>query len=167
MIKRRVWLARHVSVVTWPSKDSPDVDSLHISSSLASLIWNSKASATNYWNSRAYTACIDIEVTPSERANEAALLKKRRELIDNGTDRKAIKIRNNTLIVNERPLGIAVDSTFQHFPLLSDFLPASSNHHTVSLLASHLLLMTHQKVTPLLLFLIQPLIPSCLIITLT
>ena len=45
---------------------------------------------------------IKPDLTPQERQKERLLLKERRSLIDNGTERRYIKIRNDSLYLNNK-----------------------------------------------------------------
>ena len=53
------------------------------------------------------------DLSPEERLWEAALLKERWNLIQGGTDRKLIKIRNNLILVSGKVHGRVVNSVFQ------------------------------------------------------
>lgn len=55
---------------------------------------------------------IKADLTRSERAIESLLLKERRSLITSGIDRKLIKIRGNSIFVNNKRHGKATESTF-------------------------------------------------------
>ena len=56
---------------------------------------------------------IKPDLSPEERLWEAALLKERWNLIQGGTDRKLIKIRNNSILVSGKVHGRVVNSLFQ------------------------------------------------------
>ena len=56
---------------------------------------------------------IKPDLSPEERLWEAALLKERWNLIQGGTDRKLIKIRNNSILVSGKVHGRVVNSVFQ------------------------------------------------------
>ena len=51
-------------------------------------------------------------MTKTERLTESTLLKERRALIESGTDRRDIKIRGNSLYVNNRKFGTANELNF-------------------------------------------------------
>jgi len=89
---------------------------------------------------------IKPDLTPHERQKERLLLKERRSLFDNGTERRNIKIRNDSLYVNNKfhckvsgnnlefasnPVQPAVDAPTTIME--SSWLPASKNPNTVTL----------------------------------
>ena len=43
------------------------------------------------------------DLTPEEQTKQSILLKERRSLIQKGTDRKHIKLRSNSILVNNQP----------------------------------------------------------------
>ena len=53
------------------------------------------------------------DLSPEERLREATLLKDRWNLIQSGTERKLIKIRNNYILVSEKVYGRLAGSAFQ------------------------------------------------------
>ena len=55
---------------------------------------------------------IKPDLTLEERKIENALLKERRKLIDSGTERKFIRIRGNSLYLNNKLHGVVQDSEF-------------------------------------------------------
>ena len=68
---------------------------------------------------------IKPDLSRRERRIESILLKERRNLIDSGVDRKSIKIKGNSLVVNHLKFGVVTDSGFQ--------LCADRNDHEVPL----------------------------------
>ena len=69
------------------------------------------------------TISIKPDMTKHERVVESVLLKERRSLINSGLARKSIRIRGNTLYVNNTKLGSVIDS---------NFVPATTQNSTVS-----------------------------------
>ena len=69
---------------------------------------------------------IKPDLSPVERKVESILLKERRNLILSGTPRHHIKIRKDSLFINDREYGRVVDFTFLLCPLVSDFVPDAS-----------------------------------------
>ena len=57
---------------------------------------------------------IKPDLSPEERAREAVLLKERWSLLQQGYERKMIKIRNNSIFVNNQLFGQFKNSVFQH-----------------------------------------------------
>ena len=76
----------------------------------ASLILSKKDSLTSS------TISIKRDLSREERAIENALLKERRFLIDNGTERRQIKIQGKSLYVKNKLYGSVHDSTFVNAP---------------------------------------------------
>ena len=68
---------------------------------------------------------IKPDLSPEERAREAVLLKERWSLLQQGYERKMIKIRNNSIFVNNQLFGQYKNSVFQR---CTNNLPA----HTVT-----------------------------------
>ena len=56
---------------------------------------------------------IKPDLSPKERRVESLLLKERRILINSGVNRSKLRLRGNTLFVNNTKYGEVVDSTFQ------------------------------------------------------
>ena len=78
---------------------------------------------------------IKCDLSKEERHLETVLLMERRRLIDEGTDRKHIKIQGNRIFVKAKPIGIATLSGFSAFSTLGDAAPslldlAESVHHS-------------------------------------
>ena len=61
-------------------------------------------------------------LTSEARKAETILLKQRRELITSGISSKTIKLRDNSLFINGRKHGTVIDSSYQTYPLLSDYV---------------------------------------------
>lgn len=70
---------------------------------------------------------IKPDMSPAERADQATLLKERWHLIQSGTEKSSIKIRNNVLYVNKRAHGQAINSEYQKYPLMSHLSPVLNN----------------------------------------
>ena len=90
-------------------------------------------------NKKSLTSGVSIkpDLTLEERKVENALLKERRRLIDNGVERKSIRIRGNCLYLNKKLHGLVQDSEFQlaTTSLTATVLPVttsdSSNVHSI------------------------------------
>ena len=65
---------------------------------------------------------IKADLTPAERRVQSVLLRERRKLIENGHDRRAIKLRNSSLYLSGRLHGTVVNYSYQMHPLLADFI---------------------------------------------
>ena len=74
---------------------------------------------------------IKPDMTPSQRYQEAVLLKQRWLLIQDGTPKQSIKIRKDKLFINGRPHGQVIDSEYKLLPLISDFLPTTNSQSKV------------------------------------
>ena len=61
-------------------------------------------------------------LTSEARKAETILLKQRRELITSGISSKTIKLRDDSLFINGRKHGTVIDSSYQTYPLLSDYV---------------------------------------------
>ena len=72
------------------------------------------------------------DLSPEERLREATFLKERWNLIQSGTERKLIKIRNNSILVSGKVYGRLVGSAFQ--------LSSSSDQALIATLPSNRLL---------------------------
>jgi len=72
-------------------------------------------------------------MTKSERATESALLRERRSLITSGTEKSSIKIRGNSLYINNSKYGVVKDSVFTpchspaHSPVNMEDIETSSS----------------------------------------
>jgi len=80
---------------------------------------------------------IKSDMTPEERKTEAALLRERWNLIQQGVDRKVIRIRNQQIFVNKLLHGKVIDFKFiQSSPLTStstsSTTPDSMEHQSTS-----------------------------------
>ena len=62
---------------------------------------------------------IKPHMTPSQRYQEAVLLKQRWLLTQDGTPKQSIKIRKDKLFVNRRPHGQVIDSEYKLLPSLA------------------------------------------------
>ena len=71
---------------------------------------------------------IKPDMSPTEKAIEATLLKERWSLIQSGTDRKAIKIKGSRLYANGRLYGQVIESRFHLYPLVSDVASGLNEH---------------------------------------
>ena len=67
---------------------------------------------------------IKPDLTPTQRHQEAVLLKQRWLLTQDGTPKQSIRIRKDKLFVNGRPHGQVIGSEYKLLPLISDFLPS-------------------------------------------
>ena len=76
---------------------------------------------------------IKPDMTPTQRSQEAILLKQRWLLMQSGTPKQSIKIRKDKLFLNGRPHGQAVDSEYKLLPLVSDLLFSPNNKSDASL----------------------------------
>ena len=74
---------------------------------------------------------IKPDMTPSQRHQEAVLLKQRWLLTQDGTPKQSIKIRKDKLFINGRPHGQVIDSEYKLLPLISDFLPNTNSQSKV------------------------------------
>ena len=74
---------------------------------------------------------IKPDMTPSQRYQEAVLLKQRWLLTQDGTPKQSIKIRKDKLYVNGRPHGQVIDSEYKLLPLISDFLPNTNSQSKI------------------------------------
>ena len=70
---------------------------------------------------------IKPDLTPLEKSNELILLKERKSLIQKGTDRQHIKLRNSLLYVNDQPFAKVVNGQLCYCSL-----PAPRNNVTIS-----------------------------------
>ena len=68
----------------------------------------------------------------SERKSERILLSERWKLIQAGSDRRSIKLRNSSLYLNGRLHGKVVNGTYSLAPFLSDLAPELSDLSDVS-----------------------------------
>ena len=66
---------------------------------------------------------IKPDLSVAERRVESILLRERRNLIASGTLKSQIKLRKESLFVNNREYGKVVNSSFLLCPLVSDFIP--------------------------------------------
>ena len=63
-------------------------------------------------------------MSPTDRAQEALLLKERWSLINqSGYSKSEIKIRGSRIFINKKPHGQVIDLKFQPYPLLGDVAP--------------------------------------------
>ena len=69
---------------------------------------------------------IRADLTPAEHKIESLLLKKRRNLIENGHDQSSIKIRAHSLFLNGRLQGSVMNSAHQLH--LAEFIPNLNQH---------------------------------------
>ena len=65
---------------------------------------------------------IKADLTPAERRVQSVLLRERRKLIEDGHERRAIKLRNSSLYLSGRLHGTVVNYSYQMHPLLADFI---------------------------------------------
>lgn len=84
--------------------------------------------------SHSKSVSIKCDLSKEERHVEKVLLTERRRLIDQGTDRKHIKIHGNRIFVKAKPIGLATPTGFSAYPTLGDVAPslldlAESVHH--------------------------------------
>ena len=78
---------------------------------------------------------IKPDLTPFERQKERLLLKERRSLIDNGTERRNIKMRNDSLYVNNK-LHCKVSTDGNKLEFMSKSVQQTVNAPTTSMESS-------------------------------
>ena len=97
-----------------PDRNRPVLVKMIRSHEVASVLSNRKKLATTPGIS------IKPDLSPEDRKVESLLLKERRSLIHSGVDRKEIKIKGNTLLVNKEKHGHVINSTFERISRLSN-----------------------------------------------
>jgi hypothetical protein len=97
------------------------------------------------------------DLSKADRHLESILLKERRRLINEGVERKAIKIHGNKLLVNSRITGYALSSGFSVCPTLGDHSsslqdlsnsPSNSTSSSTPHSTSHTPLQSHKSTIP-------------------
>ena len=92
---------------------------------------NSTADVDNILSSRSKLQSSPISIkpdlTPAERKTNALLLKERWRLIQSGTDRRSIRIRGSSILLNGQIHGIVSNSVFSLSPILGDVAPQLSS----------------------------------------
>ena len=66
---------------------------------------------------------IKADLTPAECKTESILIRERRKLIEDGYERRSIKMYNSSLYLNGKLHGSVVNTSYQLYPLLADLAP--------------------------------------------